>query len=273
MILVAGGTGRLGTELVHRLTRRGEPVRVLTRDPARAAHLSGVEVVVGDVRRPADLVPAVRDVTVVVSAVHGFLGRGGVTPADVDRDGNANLVTAASTVGARYVLMSVIGASSTHPMELFRMKAAAEDLVRRSDLSWTIVRAGAFLELYQDLLRRGAGRSGRPLVFGRGENPIRFASVPQVAAAIDTVLAEPGGPGTVINIDGPTLTFNELAASLEPDLGPGARRPRHIPPAVLRCLAAARSTLPGRQAGAALIMDNYDLETGRVARRAAVEQE
>ena len=77
MILVAGGTGRLGTALVTRLAGRGVPVRVLTRDPARAAHLSGqrVEVVTGDVRDPASLAPAVRGAEVVVSASTGSPGR------------------------------------------------------------------------------------------------------------------------------------------------------------------------------------------------------
>jgi hypothetical protein len=56
-----------------------------------------------------------------------------------------------------------------------------------------------------------------------------------------------------------TMTFNELAAGLEADLGPGARRPRHVPPAVLRMLAAVGATQPGRQAKAALVMDGYDL--------------
>ena len=41
MILVVGGTGTLGTRLVRRLSDRGQSVRVLTRDPARAAHLPG----------------------------------------------------------------------------------------------------------------------------------------------------------------------------------------------------------------------------------------
>jgi uncharacterized protein YbjT (DUF2867 family) len=90
MILVAGGTGRLGSELVRRLTVQGERVRVLTRDPARAAHLTGAEGVVGDVRNPADLSAAVQDVAAVVSAITGSFGEGHVTPANVDRDGNAN---------------------------------------------------------------------------------------------------------------------------------------------------------------------------------------
>jgi hypothetical protein len=62
------------------------------------------------------------------------------------------------------------------------------------------------------------------------------------------------------------MTFNQLAASLAPELGAGASRPRHFPRAMLRCMAVARSTLPGRQAHSALIMDSYDLETGQSAR-------
>jgi uncharacterized protein YbjT (DUF2867 family) len=173
MILVAGGTGRLGRLVVAGLVARGEPIRVLTRDAARSGLPSGplVEVVQGDVRARSTLPPAVAGVRVVVSAIHGFAGPGRVTPASVDRDGNANLVAAAKAAGADVVLMSVVGAAPDHAMELFRMKAAAESNLRTSGVQWTIVQASAFLELYLELLRRSAGRSGRPMVFGRGENP------------------------------------------------------------------------------------------------------
>ena len=256
MILVAGGTGRLGTELVGRLTSRGEQVRVLTRDRRRAEHLPPVEIAIGDVRRPGDLLPAMSGVDAVVSAVHGFVGRG-VSPASVDRDGNICLIEAAASVGARVVMLSVVGASPTHPIELFRMKAAAEDRLRRSGLPWTIVRAGAFLELHRDIMRRTAGRSGRPLVFGRGETMVAFTSVGEVAAGVDRALYDPACRNTVIEVAGTNLTFNQLAAGLEPDLGAGARRPRHVPRLVLRGLASASSTPPGRQAAAALVMDGY----------------
>jgi NADH dehydrogenase len=222
-------------------------------------------VAVGDVRHPADLGLALGNVSAVVSAFHGFVGKDHVTPASVDRDGNANLIDAARAVGAHYILMSVIGASPTHPLELFRMKAAAEEHLQRSGLPWTVVRAGAFLELYQDLMRRTAGRSSRPLVFGRGGNPIRFSSVAQVAAVLQRALTDPSARSTVIQVDGPSLTFNQLAASLAPELGAGASHPHHLPRALLRCMAVARSTPPGRQAHSALIMDSYDLETGQPA--------
>ena len=52
MILIVGGTGRLGTLLVKRLAGGGHHVRILTRNPARAEQRAGgqVTVISGDVR-------------------------------------------------------------------------------------------------------------------------------------------------------------------------------------------------------------------------------
>jgi len=50
--LVTGATGYLGGAVARALVRRGEPVRVLVRDPRRAARLEGVEAVSGDVLDP-----------------------------------------------------------------------------------------------------------------------------------------------------------------------------------------------------------------------------
>lgn len=50
--------------------------------------------------------------------------------------------------------------------------------------------AGAFLDLYVELIRRTAGRSGRPLIFGRGDNRITFASVSHVATAVQRALTD-----------------------------------------------------------------------------------
>jgi len=71
---------------------------------------------------PAQLrAPAVEGAGVVVSAIHGFAGPGGVSPATVDYRGNVNLIDAARATGAQLVLMSVAGAAADSPMELFRM--------------------------------------------------------------------------------------------------------------------------------------------------------
>ena len=262
MILVAGGTGRLGTLLVTRLTQRGLPVRVLTRDPAHAAHLpDGVDVVTGDVRDPTTTAAAAAGCDVVVSAVHGFVGPRGISPTTVDRDGNANLTDAAGTVGADLVLMSVVGAAPDSPMELFRMKHAAEQRALSSGVPTTVVRATAFMELWVDLLRQTAGRSGRPLVFGSGDNPINFVSAVDVAALLDQVVTDPNARGGTLEIGGPqNLTFNDLARAVQA-ADHRSDAPRHIPPTMLRLMAATVGRVNpqlGRQARAALAMDSGD---------------
>jgi NADH dehydrogenase len=249
VILIAGGTGRLGTLVVRRLARDGVEVRVLTRDAARAHHLSdsAVEIVVGDVRDPSTLPHAMRGVTTVVSAVQGFDGPGRVSPASVDRVGNAHLVDAAAAVGADVVLLSVVGASSDSPMELFRAKYAAEQHLRASTAPWTIVRATAFIELWAKIL-------AKPIVFGRGDNPINFVSVHDVAAVVARAVVDPGLRGQTIDVGGPdNLTMNQLVVELQSVRG-DTRKVRHIPRAVLRAIAPL-----SRKAAAAVAMDTIDL--------------
>jgi uncharacterized protein YbjT (DUF2867 family) len=248
-ILVAGGSGRLGTLLVKRLAAKGLEVRVLTRDPARAHHLAGLatEIVQGDVRDLASVNAAMVGVTTVVSAVHGFAGPGRVSPESVDRDGNANVVDAAAAVRADVVLMSVVGASPEHTMELFRAKYAAEQRLRSSDVRWTIVRSTAFVQLWAEIM-------ARPIVLGRGENPINFVSADDVAGALERAVVDDGLRGTVLEVGGPqNLTFNELAELLQRTREQQATI-RHVPRWLLQTMAPF-----ARQARAAVAMDTIDM--------------
>ena len=114
MIAIAGGTGRLGRLLTRRLTERGVGVRVITRDPARAAHLRDlpIQIVTADVRDRPSIRAALGGATTSVSAVHGFAGPGRVSPESIDRDGNANLIDSAAELGVEVILMSVVGAAA-----------------------------------------------------------------------------------------------------------------------------------------------------------------
>ncbi|MEO8841578.1 MAG: NAD(P)H-binding protein [Kofleriaceae bacterium] len=259
-IAVAGGSGRLGTLLVQRLLARGEHVRVLTRDPERAKHLSGVEICVGDVRRRDTLTAFVMGASVVVSAVHGFVGTGGVSPATVDRDGNLHLIAAAVAAGAEVVLVSGEAAAPDHAMEMMRMKFAAEQALKASGTRWTIVRATAFLETWIGVMTQTANTTRGPLVFGRGTNPINFVSVHDVAELVVRVALDPSTRGATFDIGGPEdLTLGELAEAVAraKQLLP----PKHIPRAGLR-MAAILTTLfkPAfaRQCRAALELDRMD---------------
>ena len=218
MILVAGGSGRLGTLLVRRLVARGAVVRVLTRAKARVAHFADlpVEIVEGDVRGASDVRRAMDGAHAVVSAIHGFTGPRGVSPATVDRNGNRHLVDAAVRAGATVILVSVVGAAHDSPMELFRMKHAAEQHLRASGMAWTIVRSTAFLETWIELLAQTADRTGRVVMFGRGDNPINFVSVDDVAEVVDRAMADPNARGETIEVGGPeNITFSQLASAIQ----------------------------------------------------------
>ena len=262
-VLVAGGTGRLGRLVVAGLAADGVEVRVLTRDASRADERLGglAQLVVGDLREADAVMHAADGMDLVLAAAHGFESAGRSGPAVVDRDGNAHLVDAARAAGADLVLMSVVGASADSPFELFRMKAAAERYLEASGVPATVVRATAFRELWVDVLRQTAGRSGRPVVFGRGHNPINFVSVVDVAELVLTVIADPATRGETLEIKGPVdLTMDDLARSIS--IVPGGGQPRHVPRAVLHLMANSVGRLNprlGRQVRSALIMDRYPM--------------
>ena len=100
VILVAGGTGRLGTLVVRRLADRGLDVRVLTRDPTRAEHLAGGSRHRGHRRRARPREPqrcGRRSRRSPCRPCTASPDPRANSPTTVDRDGNANLVDAAES--------------------------------------------------------------------------------------------------------------------------------------------------------------------------------
>jgi uncharacterized protein YbjT (DUF2867 family) len=237
MILVAGATGRLGSLVVERLEAEGVQARALSRRSD------------GDLRQIIDT--SFDKVSVVVSAVTGFPAQ---PPADVDRDGNMALIDAAERAGADVVLVSVLGAAADSPMELFRMKHAAEEHLRRSKSAWTIIRPDAFEETWVEILEQTAGRRHRPLVFGNGDNPFAWVAVDTVAAEVVRAATDPSTRGHTIDLRGPReLTLDQLARRVMKDHA-WEGDPRHIPRAVLHLVSLAPGK-QGRMARASLAMD------------------
>ena len=97
-------------------------------------------------------------------------------------------------------------------------------------------------------------------MFGRGENPINFVSVADVAALVERVVTDSSTRGQTFAIGGPDeLTLTDLARMV------AAGEPRHVPRGALRVMAATVGRLRpvvGRQARAALAMDVEDMAFG-----------
>jgi uncharacterized protein YbjT (DUF2867 family) len=261
MICVVGGTGRLGQALIPLLRDAGAEVRVVSRHGAVPATLKGyvADVVRADVRDPSTLPAAVADAELVVSAVHGLgAPERGVSPETIDHRGNIALIDAAATEGAGVVLLSMRGASPSG-VELQRAKWRAEEHLRSRGIPWTVVRAPAYLELWQDVLLRSAQRSGRPTVLGRGTNPIPMVGVAEVARVVATACLDPMSRGTTIEVPAAQeLTLDQVAATVSE---PGTR-PRHVPRPLVRALGQLlRPVNPGvaRLARMAVWMDTAPL--------------
>jgi uncharacterized protein YbjT (DUF2867 family) len=265
MILVAGGSGLLGRTLIPLLVERGEQVRVVTRGtrPAEQLAVPGVETIVGDIRDRAIVDRAVQGARTVISAIHGFGGEGALGVRAIDRDANAALIDAAVAAGVdHFVLVSIHGASADHPIELFRMKAAAEDRLKASGLSWTIVRPTAYQELWLEIIGRPLIETGRTRVFGRGRNPINFVASGDVARMIEQGTFDPGLREATIDVAGPeNLSFDQVVDVVREVTGVEGSV-SHLPPAMLRLMSVVlrpfKPVLAG-QIGAAVVMDSGDM--------------
>jgi uncharacterized protein YbjT (DUF2867 family) len=260
MILVAGGTGTLGTKIVSLLAERGAQVRLLTRDRSRAQHLGArVETVEGDVRSSVTLRRATDGAQTVISAIQGFAGTPDCTPASIDRDGNANLIRAAQETGTSHlILVSVRDASPSHPMELMRMKHAAEQQLKASGLAWTIIRPSAYMETWCQVLGRPLLEKGKTMVFGRGANPINWVSAWDVARFVDLAEADPAVRGRMIDVGGPeNLTMTEFVHIFQHETG-ATGRIGHIPRPLMRLgsiVAKPINPAMARQMQAGVVMD------------------
>lgn len=264
MILVAGATGHLGTVLVEMLRARDGRVRVLTRDPERVRGLGArdVEVMKGDVREASSLAPAVAGVDTVISAVTGFGPGGGGTDA-VDLRGNANLIAAAEAAGARrFILVSIHGARADHALALYRAKFSAEKRLRTSGMAWTIIRPTVFMELWAGIVGDSLIKSGKATVFGRGENPINFVSVRDVARVIEQAMTDGQSTGRTLEVGGPdNMTLNQMVEVLAANTDRKAAA-RHIPLPVLRVSSMLLRPFRPDLAGliqAAVLMDTADM--------------
>jgi len=240
MILVAGGTGRLGRALVPMLLEAGHEVRVMARGVSQSLQgkaSDDVEFLCGDLASEEDCRKAAAGCAAVVFAASGF-GIKDSNPRAVDRDGAVRLVRTAAAAGVEHVvMMSMHGAAPDGPIEFLRCKAAAEESVRTSGMAWTVIRMGALLEQRLENMSAPLASRGKVLVFGSGSVPVTYTSVRDAAAVVVRALSDSALRNRVIDWGSQTLTGNELAGALLTRAGHGSIQ--RIPAAAERVLSVA----------------------------------
>jgi uncharacterized protein YbjT (DUF2867 family) len=158
LVLVTGGTGHLGQDLVDRLIYAGHQVRVFARSRRTR---SDVEWAVGDLATGEGLPMALRGVhTVINAATHSPIAqRGGIrpvdffkSPSDVDAEGTRRLLDLSHQASVQHFLHVSIAGLDEATLPYARVKLAGERMVRESALSWSVVRAMPFYYLLESML-------------------------------------------------------------------------------------------------------------------------
>src|SRR5579859_7611754 len=208
MILVTTA-GKVGSEAARLLAGQGVPVRVLVRDPAKAAALaqSGVEVAEGDLEVPATIDAAMQGVSAVVL----------VSPAVPVQE--LSVVGSAVRAGAGHVVKITSKASADSPIARRRGQAEIEEGLIASGLGYTLLRNNAYM---QNLLM-SAPSIARTGSFGSAANDGRVGMIDarDVAAVAAQIAVSPAvHAGKTYWPTGPeAITFSDAAAVLSKVLG------------------------------------------------------
>lgn len=148
-MLVVGATGQLGSRVVDKLVRSGQPVRAFVRPGSRHHHLQrpGVDLAWGDLRDAATVDSAVRGVRTVVLTANSVAPRGAETVQAVEDRGYADLIDACRRHGvAHFIFISAPLTPADARVPLFRWKRETELRLEASGLPTTVFRAGPFMD-------------------------------------------------------------------------------------------------------------------------------
>jgi uncharacterized protein YbjT (DUF2867 family) len=238
MILIVGGNGVLGREVVAQLLDAGESVRLLMRTPAKADDLkrAGAEVVQGDLLDPASLARACDGADRVLAAAHSLLGKGRTSSEAVDGAGNRALIDAAKSAGVgHFVFVSILGAAPDHPVDFWRTKYGVEQYLMASGLSYTILRPSAFMEWHAHVFNgKPILETGKTMLLGKGTKPRNFVAVADVARFAVLALTDPHLRDRTLEVGGPADFSNNEVAALYGAIAGVTPKVRHMPPAAAR---------------------------------------
>ncbi len=219
-ILIVGGTGRVGRELVRLLDQDHVPVRILSRSEKSRDSFAGqsVEIAIGDLNVPESLPPALDGIGRIFMVTMD-------QPRQAELEGN--LIDAAAKSGVEKIVKSSAFAAGLQPPVGYGIThAASERKLMASDMRWVILRPYMFMQNLlepADLIRK---RSLLPMPLG--DAGIGIVDARDVAAAGKCALLSDEFDDDIHELTGPeVVTMAECAEMLSEVVG---RRIRYRSP-------------------------------------------
>ena len=229
-VLVTGGSGRLGSEVVAELRRRGH-------EATSASRRSGVDLTTGE-----GVTEALANVDAVVHcATRPQRARA------VDVEGTRRLAAEAARRPSppHVVYVSIVGCDA-NPFPYYRAKAQAETLLATADLPVTVVRATQFHPFAAAVAR---ALTLGPVALSLGDMAVQPADVPWVASRLVDAATGPAPSGfrRATDLAGPELlSMADVSGALRRHRGAAPPRVVRIPPVggILQAFSN-RTNIPG----------------------------
>jgi uncharacterized protein YbjT (DUF2867 family) len=202
-ILVIGGTGHVGSEVVKELKKRDADVRVLVRKPD-VESLPGVEIVVGNLLDPVSIEKALQGVDKLYLL-------NAVTPDELTQ-GLIAYDLAKKRKLSHVVYHSVFRVEHFKDVPHFASKLAIESAIREFDVPFTIIRPNYFFQndaSFRDPLTKLS-------VYPNPLGPVGVSAVDirDIAEATAITLTSDRHFGKIYNVNGPAVLSGPKAASI-----------------------------------------------------------
>jgi len=252
-IVVTGGTGFIGREVVERLLESpSDEIVVTTRQPDHDPWNGRVRLVQAYSGDHVSLGKAFMGADVVVHAIQfpnhpvedASRGR---TYLDVDGRGTAVAAQTAKKLGVRrFVYMSGAGAGQDRPQSWFRAKDMAEAAIRQSGMEHVFLRPSWIYGPRDHSMNRFVFFCRHlPVVpvIGNGKTPVYPIAVGDVARCVVESVRREDATAKALEIGGPRMTTDEVIRTIQAVLG--RRRPLlHHPVPLMKLLVIPMALMP-----------------------------
>jgi uncharacterized protein YbjT (DUF2867 family) len=210
MILVTGGTGLVGGEILRLLSKAGVTAGALSRNPEKAPELPGITWIHGDLAKPETLPIAFTGVETM------FL----VSTIGLDTVAlQHNAIEAARQARVkRIVKLSAFGASDHSKAPICLWHYQIEQEIKKSGIDWTILRPHHFM---QNLLTQLNYILNDGVVYSpSGDGKIPYVDSRDIAAVAVTTLTKPGHNGkTYVITGGEALSYRQATDIISNTIG------------------------------------------------------
>jgi NADH dehydrogenase len=254
MILVTGGTGFIGKVLVRHLTEAGYPIRMVIRPSKQSPQLpKGIPVEVA-VCNLSDI-RGLRSAMIGVDTVYHLAGvewhGAHASLMEVDIQGTQTLSQVASDSGVkRFIYLSHIGADRGSAFPVLKAKAIAEENIRRSGVSHTIIRS-ALVYGMNDHFTNGLASilKAFPFIFivpEDGSTMLQPIWVEDLATCLTWALEIDLTKNQTYSVGGPEyLTFNQILKSVQEKLNLKRKTVHMFAPTLRGITVMLESVFPG----------------------------